>query len=71
MPQVYLPGLRSKALVHLMRNGAPVMVTDEATGRRQRATQLPLATYTDLLLFDDTQQARDFVGLHQVGDRRV
>jgi hypothetical protein len=58
--------MRSKALVHLMRNGTPMMVTDDSTGRRTRATQLPLATYSHLLMFEDTQQARDFVALHQV-----
>jgi hypothetical protein len=57
--------MRSKALVHLMRNAAPMFVTSD--GQRKRATQLPLATYARLMRFDSTAQAKEFVMLHQVG----
>lgn len=60
--KVYVPGMRSKALVNLMRTAAPVMLE----GRR-RATQLPLSTYSRLLGFEGDEQAREFVMLHQVG----
>ena len=65
MSQVYVPGMRSKALVHLMRNAAPMFVTSD--GQRKRATQLPLASYARLMRFDSTGQAKEFVLLHQVG----
>lgn len=64
--QVYVPGMRSKALVHLMRNGAPAPVVGPH-GERKVVKQLSLDYFTQLLRFDDTQQAKEFVLLHQVG----
>lgn len=59
--QVYVPGMRSKALVHLLRNEA---VT--AVGGGGRVKRLSLDYYTRLLRFDDTAQAKAFIQLHQV-----
>jgi hypothetical protein len=64
--QVYVPGMRSKALVHLMRNGAPAQVTGP-DGQRKVVKQLSLDHYAHLLRFDDAKQAKEFILLHQVG----
>lgn len=59
--QVYVPGMRSKALVHMMRTAAPVMLDG---GRR--ATHMSLKHYARLLQFDSPHQAKEFILLHEV-----
>lgn len=62
--QVYVPNMRSQALVTMLRTSTPVRVEGAPSGK---ATRLDLARYTQLLRFDSTEQAAEFVLLHKVG----
>lgn len=60
-PQVYVPRLRSQALVLLLRT---CPVSRGSSGKPAKA--LALAQYASLLRFDDTQQAARFALRHKV-----